>query len=204
MKLIDAQARLQQLGQPLFRTADAAACLRIANAHASKLLERLATAGLLVHVSRGLWALPGRAEPLALPPYLTHPYPSYVSLQTALYYHGMVSQIPAIVYAVSLARTRRFHTPIGVVSVHHVTPTFFRGFEMTGRNRIPIATPEKALVDLLYLSPARSGVFRALPELEVPPSFRTRRARELVSHIPSERRRLRVAEQLKAILAAEN
>lgn len=34
-----------------------------------------------------------------------------------------------------------------------------------------MATPEKALIDFLYLSPARSNLFRVLPELELPRDF---------------------------------
>jgi hypothetical protein len=50
--------------------------------------------------------------------------------------------------AVSLARTRRFVTA-GAVSVHHVQPSFFFGFEDVGHGG-RLATPEKALVDFLY------------------------------------------------------
>jgi predicted transcriptional regulator of viral defense system len=48
---------------------------------------------------------------------LTAPFPAYVSLQSALYLHGMVSQVPAVTYAVMLARARRFVTPLGTVAI---------------------------------------------------------------------------------------
>ncbi|GAG93137.1 unnamed protein product, partial [marine sediment metagenome] len=96
MKLVDVHARLLEMQVAVFLTSDAAACLNVENAHASKLLARLALAGHLVHLSRGLWAFEDRVQPLALPEYLTNPFPSYVSLQSALSYHGMISQIPAI------------------------------------------------------------------------------------------------------------
>lgn len=86
-------------------------------------------------------------EPLALPEYLTNPFPSYVSLQSALYYHGMISQIPTIVFAVSISRTKKYETPLGVVSVHHVNPSFFFGFKSMGSRIAKMATPEKALID---------------------------------------------------------
>ena len=63
----------------------------------------------------------------------------------------MISQVPAVTYAVSLARTRRFATPVGTVSVHHVQPSFFFGFEDAGRGG-RLATPEKALVDVNWLA----------------------------------------------------
>jgi hypothetical protein len=34
--------------------------------------------------------------------------------------HGMISQIPSVVYAVSISRTRRYATAVAEFSVHHV------------------------------------------------------------------------------------
>lgn len=188
MKLVDVHAKLLEMEVAVFQTSDAAACLNIDSAHASKLLARLSSAGHLFHLSRGLWAFKGRVEPLALPEYLTNPFPSYISLQSALYYHDMISQIPAITYAVSISRTKRYETPLGVVSIHHVNPSFFFGFESMGRGIAKMASPEKALIDFLYLSPAKSNLFRALPELEFPKNFSTKRARKIIGQIRSVRR----------------
>ncbi|MFQ6109361.1 MAG: hypothetical protein ACE5L7_07395 [Candidatus Aminicenantales bacterium] len=189
MKLVDVHTQLLEMNVPVFQTSDAAACLDIDCAHASKLLSRLSLSGHLVHLRRGLWAFKDKVEPLALPVYLTDPFPSYVSLQSALYYHGMISQIPAIIYAVSIGRTKIHDTPLGVVSVHHVHPSFFFGFETIGKGTAKIATPEKALIDFFYLSPAKSNLFRALPELELPRGFSAKKAFRIVSQIRSERRK---------------
>jgi predicted transcriptional regulator of viral defense system len=189
MKLVDVHAKLLEMEVAVFQTSDAAACLNIDNAHASKLLARLSSAGHLVHLSRGLWAFKDRVEPLALPESLTNPFPSYISLQSALYYHDMISQIPAIIYAVSISRTKRYETPLGVVSIHHVNPLFFFGFESMGRGIAKMATPEKALIDFLYLSPARSNLFRALPELDLPKSFSAKKVRKIIGRIRSARRK---------------
>lgn len=189
MKLVDVHTMLLEMNVPVFQTSDAAARLNIENAHASKLLSRLSLSGHLVHLRRGLWAFKDKVEPLALPVYLTDPYPSYVSLQSALYYHGMISQIPTITYAVSIDRTKIYDTPLGAVSVHHVHPSFFFGFETIGKGMAKMATPEKALIDFFYLSPAKSNLFRALPELELPKNFSARRAYKIISQIRSARRK---------------
>jgi len=189
MKLVDFHTQLLELKEAVFQTSDAAACLKINNAHASKLLARLAKSGHLVCLARGLWAFKERVEPLALPQYLTNPFPSYVSLQSALYYHGMISQIPAITYAISIARTKRYKTDLGTVSIHHVHPSFFFGFEAVGKGVVKIATPEKSLIDFFYLSPTKSNLFRALPELELPRRFSVKTARKMISRIMSDRRR---------------
>jgi hypothetical protein len=66
---------------------------------------------------------------------------------------------------------------------------------------VKLAMPEKALVDFLYLSPAKSRSFAALPELELPDGFRRRVAREWVERIPSSRRRTVVRRQLDRIFS---
>jgi predicted transcriptional regulator of viral defense system len=200
LRLIDALASLSTLQVPVFDTADAAARLGIGAAHASTVLTRLAAARHVVRLRRGVWAFRERVDPLALPEYLTAPLPSYVSLQSALYLHGMIDQVPVVTSAISLARTRRFTTPLGTVSIHHVGPGFFFGFEHAGTSGGRLATPEKALVDYLYLAPARSRLFRALPELEIPAGFSPRRARAIVARIASARRRTMVSRALDAIL----
>jgi predicted transcriptional regulator of viral defense system len=200
MRLVDVLTTLGSMDAPGFTTRQAAARLRVANAHASVLLARLAAAGHLVRLRRGVWAEPGGVDPLALPELLTAPFPAYVSLQSALYLHGMISQMPVVTYAVTLARTRRFVTPFGVVSLHHVQPSFFFGFEDAAGPGARLATPEKALVDFLYLTPARSRLFRALPELDWPKSFRVSKARAIVQRIVSVRRRTLVARRLQALL----
>lgn len=75
MKLVDVHGRLLEMEVAVFQTSDAAAWLNIDNAHASTLLARLSSAGHLVHLSSGLWAFKDRVESLALPEYLTNPFP---------------------------------------------------------------------------------------------------------------------------------
>jgi len=177
------------MGVPVFQTSDAAAYLGVENTHASKLLARLSASGHLAKLGRGQWGFKDRIDAYALPEYLTAPYPSYVSLQSALHHHGMISQIPSVLYAVSPARTRTYVTALGTVSVHHIDPSFFFGFQPEERGAAKIATPEKALIDFLYLSPARSRLFRALPELELPRGFKVNEVRKIIRRIRSIRRR---------------
>ena len=201
MRLVDAIGTLASLHAPVFTTRDAAALLRVSAAHASVTLARLRAAGLLIRLRRGVWTLPGRVDRLALPEFLTAPFPAYVSLQSALYLHGMISQVPAVTYAVTLARTRRFVTPLGTVSLHHVRPAFFFGYEDAGRAGGRLATAEKALVDFLYLAPTRSRLFRALPELEWPRGFKAGVARSIVRRVEPESRRRAVDRRLEELLA---
>ena len=203
MKTLDALTRLTDLHAPAFTTNDAAAALGIGRAHASKTLERLASARQVVRLRRGLWAFPEKLDPLLLPAYLTAPAPCYISLQSALHFHGLVSQIPQRLYVVSPSRTRLIRTPQGAVSIHRVVPSFFSGFNVDPRTGVAMASPEKALVDLLYLSPARSRLFAALPELELPAGFRWADARRFVRLIPAPRRRTMVLRRLETVRQLE-
>jgi hypothetical protein len=109
----------------------------------------------------------------------------------------MISQIPVPVYAVSLARTRRYVTPVGVVSIHHVAPDFFFGFETRGENNIRMARPEKALLDFFYLAPTRTRLFCSLPEVERPNRFDVKMAKSMIARISFPARRKMVAEHFK-------
>jgi predicted transcriptional regulator of viral defense system len=200
--LLDVLSAVGSMNVPVFTTRDVAVRLQVPNGHASVSLARLAAAGHLVRLRRGVFAFPGRVNALAMPEYLTAPLPAYVSLQSALYLHGMISQMPAVTYAVTLARTRRYVTPLGAVSLHHVQPKFFFGFEDRGDAGGRLATPEKALIDFLYLAPARSQLFRALPEIAWPKAFRVNVARDIVRRIEPTSRRSFVAAKLDALLSA--
>lgn len=198
MKQIEALSALESLGHPFFETKDVAAVLGVEAGNANKIATRLAKAGFIVRLARGRWALPRKVSKLAVPEHLAAPYPAYISLQSALYQHGLLSQIPSVTYAVSLARTRRYDTPLGVFSIHHVTADFFFGFEPDLSGSAKIAVPEKALLDVLYLSPTRTRLFAALPELEIPKSFNWTAARRMAGKIRGAGRRKLVEGKLAA------
>lgn len=200
MRLLDAHAKLLALKQDVLQTSDVAACLQITIPHASQILKRLVAAGFFVSLARNKWVCKKTIDPLLLPEYLTAPLPSYISFHTALYYHGMISQIPATIYAASLARTRQYKTPFAPISIHHLQPEFFFGFELIPKTLIKLATPEKALLDFFYLSAARSLLFTRLPELEIPPHFRSKEAFQMIDQIPSQRVRTLVHQKLKQYL----
>lgn len=200
MNATDALAILRRLGVPAIDTADAAAALGLTTAAASQHLTRLARAGLLRGVRHGTWWLEDSLDALRLPEYLTAPFPAYVSLQTALHRHGLIEQIPEVVYAVSLARTQRVTTKVGTFSLHHVAPELFGGFEETAR-AAKIATAEKALFDFAYLSSGRSRLFTSLPELELPRGFRRKELSRWLAKIPSARSRTLTSRRLDELLA---
>lgn len=189
MKLIDVYTQLKQLNLPVIQTNDAAAYLGISVNHANKLLSRLSETNQVIHLKHGVWVFPD-TDQLVLPGFLTSPFPSYVSLQTALYFHNMISQIPDIIYAVSVGRTKVYKTPIATISIHHIHPSFYFGYVEKGVDGLlKIAYPEKALLDIFYLSQTKTRLFKTLPEVELPKSFKISVANRMIAKISSVRKR---------------
>jgi predicted transcriptional regulator of viral defense system len=203
MNAASALAHLRALGKPVVSTDDAALALLAERSAATQTLKRLATAGLLKRIRHGLWATDPNLDPLLLPEYLTAPFPSYVSFQSALFFHGMVSQIPTVIYVASLAQTRTVRTSLGTYSIHRLAPSFFGGYDIVKTSGVRLATPEKALLDTLYLAPARSRLFAHLPEVELPEHFDYDRIRNWVRRIPAGLRRKSVEQRLEAVVLAQ-
>lgn len=195
MNQIEALRRIRELNAPAFETRDVAALLGVTPANANMILKRLARENMLIHLTRGRWLTHRETPRFTLPELVSAPYPAYVSMQSALFHHGLIEQIPAVVYAATLARPRRVDTPLGTVSLHRIPPWLFTGFEITA-DGAKIASAEKALFDTLYLSPARSRLFARLPELELPRSFRWRQLREYAQGIRFVARRTLVEQRI--------
>lgn len=171
MNLLLAYQKLNVLA-PTFLTKEAAAVLGVSPNYAAVILSRLAEQNTVVRLARGCWAYSDSVDPLLLPNVLVHPMMAYISLYSALYYHGMIEQIPDTVFAISNGKTKVFETPLAKVSIHSINPTLFTGYEIYGKHGLAIATPEKTLFDALYLMPAKSNVFKRLTEVELPEGFR--------------------------------
>ena len=125
MNQIEALHRLQALAAAVVESRDVAALLQVSASNATAILRRLASRGMIVHLSRGRWLVNAKVDRLALPELVLAPYPVYISLQSALFLHGMIEQIPVVIYAVTPARPRRLRTPVGTISFHRMPPPSF-------------------------------------------------------------------------------
>ncbi|MEI6448880.1 MAG: type IV toxin-antitoxin system AbiEi family antitoxin domain-containing protein [Actinomycetes bacterium] len=199
MTAIEALGRLQSLRRPIIQTREAAARLGVSRSRASQLLSSFEQAGLARRLKRGLWALQPDTDPFTVPPHLTAPLPAYVSFWSALFRHGMIEQVPRLIFVASLARTQRIATPLGAYSIHHLAPELFAGFD--GSEELGyLALPEKALFDTVYLRAAAGGA-AALPELELPPGFREQKLEEWIDRVARPRLRTLVSRGLDKALA---
>jgi len=198
MKATDAFGDLLQLGRPIIETREAAVRLGVSVSRAGHLLHALEESGLVRHLSRGLWALNPDINPFSVPPYLTAPFPAYISFWSALARHEMIEQLPRQIFVASLDRTRKVATRVGTYSIHHLAPEVFGGFDGT-EDAGYLATPEKALFDTVYLGAPRGGQV-SLPELELPAGFQEDKLDEWTRRIARPRLRTLVSRRLASAL----
>jgi predicted transcriptional regulator of viral defense system len=194
VKTIDTYNQLRSLHIPVLRTGEVARYLEVPDSTAQSALDRLSEAGLAKHIWRGLWSLEPDLDPLALPPYLTGPFPSYVSFETALFYHGMIQQIPPRITVASLRRPATIRASIGTFVVHQLPPALYGGFDEV--NGVRMATPEKAVFDLAYIRSHSGLKHTRVPEIEVPARFNAKDLANWIDHIPSSRMRSLVTTSL--------
>lgn len=180
---------------PVFTTAEAASVSQVALSTASRALSRLAKAGVLTRVRRGLWAAHRQPNfsPLHVVPHLVRREgEGYVSLLSALNLHGMIEQIPGAVHIVMTTQRPRLVTPVGTYEFHQIHAALFGGFGFyRGAGSFDIATPTKALFDTLYLAVRKGRRFSSLPEVSLPAAFSSSELEAWVTKI--EYRAIRVA-----------
>lgn len=126
-------------------------------------LSRWTASGRLIQIRRGLYALAppfARSPPNVLAIAARIRKPSYVSLQSALSFHGVTPESTPVVTSVTTGRPGRFDNPLGQFLYRHVSRSLFWGYHETdvgGGERGYVALPEKALLDLFHLTPGAIG-----------------------------------------------
>ncbi len=78
--------------------------------------------------------------------------PSFVSLESALSFYGLIPETALSVTSICTRKTRRINSPLCTFTYRSIQPKYFFGYEAKmGRNhRYLMASPERAVVDLLY------------------------------------------------------
>ncbi len=200
MTAVEILSAIKKFQAPLIRTRDVADTLHISIHSAGKYLEVLREKSFVDKIGHGKWIVrDGDFDPLQVAEFIVAPKESYISLQTGLFYHGLIEQIPARIYSVTIDRSRVVETSVGTYSFHHCHPEFFTGYEYI-KPYLKLATPEKALVDYFYFAPSKTRQFTKLPELDLSKKLSWNKIRMYCEMIPSQRTRSLVwtkLEQLK-------
>lgn len=122
------------------------------------LVKRAIASGEIIHIRRGLYCLAPKYQKKRINLYALaqHVYgPSYVSLESALSWHGWIPEAVYTLTSVSFEKSKEFKTPLGVFSYDRVPQkVFYAGVERLADeagNIFLIATPTKALADYVYV-----------------------------------------------------
>lgn len=127
-------------------------------------LARWNASGKVVQLRRGVYVLAApwrRVEP--------HPFlvanelqrPSYVSLESALAYHGLIPEAVPVTTSVTTGRPGTLDTPLGRFRYRHLCPEAFFGYRRVAVFRgqeARVAEAGKALLDLAYLTAGGDAV----------------------------------------------
>lgn len=125
------------------------------------LLKRAVNTSEVWRICRGLYCLSSRytrtkINPLGLAQRIHGP--SYISLETALSFHGWIPEGVQAITSVCIARSRAFETPLGFFTFSRVPQqTFFAGVRRVSDDQGTIffvASPLKALADTVYVQKA--------------------------------------------------
>jgi len=80
--------------------------------------------------------------------------PSYISLESALSFYGMIPERVSQITSITTKKTNQFTSDFGNFTYNHIKSDLYFGYESTARNstqQVLIATREKALIDFFYL-----------------------------------------------------
>jgi len=121
------------------------------------LVKRAIANGEIIHIRRGLYCIAPKFQKGSINLYALaqHIYgPSYISLESALSWHGWIPEAVYTLTSVSFKKSKELYTPLGMFSYTRVPQKVFyasveRLTDEVG-NIFLIASPMKALADYVY------------------------------------------------------
>ncbi|MCE5187479.1 MAG: type IV toxin-antitoxin system AbiEi family antitoxin domain-containing protein [Planctomycetaceae bacterium] len=122
------------------------------------LIKRALAAGEIIQIRRGLYCLAPKYQKKKINLYALaeHIYgPSYISLESALRWHGWIPEAVYALTSASMGRSKEFKTPLGVFSYSRVPQKiFFAGVDRLTDDAGDVflmASALKALADYVYV-----------------------------------------------------
>lgn len=115
--------------------------------------------GKIIQLRRGLYSLASPYQKVQIHPFVlaNRLYsPSYVSYQSALSHYGLIPEGVYTVVSATTRKTKSWETRLGKFSYHSMQKDWFNEYtslKLDDRQSAFIAQPEKALLDLVLLTP---------------------------------------------------
>ena len=113
----------------------------------------------IIRIKKGLYVL---GTPHSIAPFYRETLsnliygPSYISLEYALSFYGMIPERTTTVTAITNKRNKIFETPVGCFSYRYLHPGLYAEevdiLQLDERHNILIASKEKAVCDMLYFA----------------------------------------------------
>ncbi|MCI0478119.1 MAG: hypothetical protein L0Y55_17900, partial [Anaerolineales bacterium] len=139
---------LGELNKPYLTVADLEKILRVSRPGLYVVIHRLVKQGALARLRRGAYrGIFDSTDAAQIANTLYHP--SYLSFESALARHGILSQIPYTLTFATSKRSKRITVGATAVEFRQLNATLFFGYTL--EQSIYVAEPEKALLDEMYL-----------------------------------------------------
>lgn len=138
-----------QLDKDCFTTSDIKALLQIEkNRTLEDVVQRLIESKVLISLEKGKYLkVASNASDFEIAQFLYSP--SYISFETALNYHNILSQFPMEITSATTKRRTTKEVLDRMFSYANISTKLFTGYYKEGR--FLMASPEKALFDQLYM-----------------------------------------------------
>jgi hypothetical protein len=130
---------------------------------------------------------------------------SYVSLQSALEFHGVIPEHVPVVTSVGPGRPETVRTPLGQFQFKHVATSLHFGYsrvEVAPRQMVFLASPEKALLDLVHLTPGGDSL-DFLKELRLEPEALKLPILEEMARRSGKPKLIRAVAELRSVASVE-
>lgn len=141
--------KIQNSGKTFLTARDVSIILGIeASRTRENIIRNLLESQLLTQLERGKYFITAnKPSDFEISQFLYSP--SYISLESALSYYGIISQFPFEITAVTPKKTAKKEINSKAYMYSHIKKDLFFGYKKV--DNYLIATPEKALLDYLYM-----------------------------------------------------
>jgi len=147
---VDFQRKLSKV--PIFSAVNVQRVFGVTKQTAALALQRYTKRGLVERLRKGMYCLSSVSLPST---YIANKLyePSYVSLEFALSYHGVIPETVYTITSVTPKANRKFKAQGKIFSYRRLKSSVFTGYKIAKQGGLSfyIADAEKAFVDLTYL-----------------------------------------------------
>ncbi len=149
MKQLEVIRVLEKAKKSLFSLADLKKLLYLKDKTVYIQLNRLTKSGLLIRMKRDVYCLGSRKiDNFEIANFLYKP--SYISLESALAYYGILLQVPQTIISVTPRRTKRFIIDGKEFIYLHLDQRYYFGYEQN--DKFLVADKEKAIIDTIFFA----------------------------------------------------